>query len=149
MSDASILLVPKDPSFQPKASKATEAEAVLRTFLPDAEAISASYFDSVTFIDAGQNWSGVVCPLCQTGLDQWWSTAMSDAYETRFENLVADLPCCPNAVSLNDLNYPWPVAFGSWQLEARNPNRPGLEPEEMDALAKLLGTPLTQVIART
>ncbi len=147
MSDALIRLVPEDPGFQPDPSDAIDAEALMRSFMPDADRIDATFLDSVSFIDAGQNWSGVECPSCGADLDDWWSSAMESAYRTQFKNLVVKLPCCSRSISLNELDYGWTVAFGSWLLEARNPNRRALTRDELEALSKLVGAPLTQVVA--
>ncbi len=118
---------------------------MLRSFLPDADRIGYSFLDSISFIDAGANWAGVECPYCRKDVEDWWQRAMSRAHEAQFENLVVKLPCCSRTSSLNNLNYGWTVAFGSWVLEARNPNRPGLDRDEIEDLSEIVGERLTQV----
>ena len=148
LSDAYLKLVPRDPEFQPTQVAATEAEAIFRSFVPDAEQTAFSFLNSVTFVDAGENWAGVQCPYCRRDLEDWWPDAMSNAHEALFENLLVDLPCCARSASLNDLDYAWTVAFASWLLEARNPNRPCLEKDEIEAVSQIVGAPLTQITAR-
>ncbi|WSH63252.1 hypothetical protein U8Q05_16350 [Rhizobium ruizarguesonis] len=38
-----------------------------------------------------------------------------------FKDLNTVAPCCGATVSLNDLRYVWPAAFGHFALEAHNP----------------------------
>jgi hypothetical protein len=116
-------------------------------YLPRAEEIDFEFLEDVEFIDAGSNWSGVNCPLCNSNAEAWWGEAMSTAAESRFETLELRTPCCDRSTSLDKLNYQWPVAFGRFVLEAANPNSTGLSTEQLQKLAEVLGSPVREVAA--
>ncbi|MBV9851228.1 MAG: hypothetical protein JO250_16280 [Armatimonadetes bacterium] len=82
----------------------------------------------------------VLCPACHAGLldDGRWTQMMDTACETLFTHLVMPMPCCGAWLSLNDLNYDWPVGFARFVLEARNPDVPDLERDQVRALERIL-----------
>lgn len=147
MSDSFLRYVPVDPRFQPEPAAADHAKALLASYLPEAQAVVAEFSDQVQFVDPGENWSGVFCPHCNADAEPWWSDAVSRAYEDRFRSLDITMPCCGVVVSLNDLRYVWPVAFGRFVLEAMNPNVKGLSAPQMSALAQVVGCPLREIAA--
>jgi hypothetical protein len=145
MSDNWLRYVPNDPNFQPTASAASEAEELLRGYFPSAQEIRSNFFDKVTFIDPGGNWSGVHCPVCNTDAEQWWGKAMSVAAEKDFASLSFNASCCGTALSLNDLRYGWPAAFGSFVVEAMNPNSKGASEQQRARLATALGCGVREI----
>lgn len=145
MSDNWLKFVPANPYFQPAKKDAREARKLLKSFLPDACEVNALFEDEVRFVDAGGNWKGVLCPTCGVDAESWWYDAVSSAYEKQFSNLVTKAPCCGAEMSLNEMHFPWPVAFGSFVLEAKNPNVRGLSQRRTLQLAKILGCKLTTV----
>jgi len=50
-------------------------------------------------------------------------------------------------VSLNELHYVWPVAFGSYVLEAKDPDARGLTSEQLAELSKAVGCELLEIQA--
>ena len=70
---------------------------------------------------------------------------MDVAASSGFENLQIRAACCGADVSLNGLKYGWPVAFGRFFLEARNPNVTGLSSEALLELGQALGGPVRQI----
>jgi hypothetical protein len=70
---------------------------------------------------------------------------MDHAYGTKFADLGVVTPCCGAATTLNDLNYDWPQGFARWWLQALNPRRGKLEPDELAKLASALGVRLREV----
>jgi len=57
-------------------------------------------------------------------------------------------PCCGVRVSLNDLRYAWPAAFGCFVIEAVNSSVNDLTAEQMGELQKVIGHFLRAVWAR-
>ncbi|MDR7296476.1 hypothetical protein J2X16_001815 [Pelomonas aquatica] len=145
MSDNYLQYVPADPKFRPSAEAAVQAENLLARLLPDAEVVRASFYESVMFFDPGANWSGVNCPKCGADAEPWFGDATSQAADAAFESLFTTTPCCGNVVSLNELSFVWPAAFGSFMLEAANPNSRGLAPAELSQLEAALGCAVREV----
>src|SRR4051812_45821457 len=126
MSDNWLQFVPTDPEFRPSPEAAERARRLLATFVPQADEVNVEFNDSVAFYDAGGNWSGVYCPACGIDAEAWWVAAMDAAYASAFGDLYSRAPCCGARISLNEMYYPWPVAFGRFMIEAMNPNVRGL-----------------------
>jgi hypothetical protein len=145
MSDNWLRYVPADPYFRPVLSCTAAAEAMLRSFAPQAESVRSEFHGSVTFFDPGANWSGVECSACGTDAEAWWGEAMSFAAETRFTSLSTTAQCCGATVSLNELRYGWPAAFGSFVLEAMNPNIKNLSPEQIERLSAIIGCAVREI----
>ena len=145
MSDNFLQLIPTDPQFKPTQERAKRARLLLSQYLPEAEDINASFKDSVQFFHNGSNWSGVRCSLCGEDAEEWWFDAMDKVSEKEFQDLNVQAGCCGAVVSLNDLRYEWPVAFGSFALEVRSPNIPNLNQEQRSQLATAIGHDLRTV----
>jgi hypothetical protein len=139
MSDHWLRYVPKDPLYLPTQEQSQLAEKLLASFLPKSEEIRSERTEQVVFVHPGSNWSGVHCTSCGSDAEAWWGDAMASAYETHFSDLKLLAPCCGNQVSLNELNYVWPSAFGRYTLEAMNPNERGLTLDQAKSLASALG----------
>jgi hypothetical protein len=145
MSDNILRFVPADPNWQPERKAAEAAASLLKSMLPSAETVSAKFLDSVTFFDPGENWSGVECNACGKDAEAWWGDAIDLAAQKQFTHLTVKAPCCGATVSLNDLLYVWPAAFGRFALEASNPEIADT-PKELDqGLAQCLGAPLRKL----
>ncbi len=145
MSDNWLQLVPADPLFQPAAEAAEQALMLFTSFLPDADEVTFSFKDQTEFIYPMASWSGVTCPSCGADAEPWWYDAMQERAETNFENLVVTAPCCGSRVSLNELHYVWPAAFGRFVLEALNPNIRDLSQDKERALSQLLGCDIRKI----
>ena len=145
MSDNWLRYVPTDPHFRPEPASVTAAELLLRSFAPQAESVGSELYESVIFIHPGSNWSGVACSACGIDAEPWWEEAMSSAAEARFVSLNTVAPCCGATVSLNELGYRWPAAFGCFVLEAMNPNIKGLSRHQVEQLAMTLGSAVREI----
>ena len=146
MSDTYYRYVPVNPTFQPTSAAVDESVALLSDLLP-AESIVARSTEVVEFVDAGGNWEGVACPMCGGDADEWWTDAMSEAAERQFESLEVQARCCGALVSLNDLDYGWPVAFGRFVIEVANPQSDGLSKHELEQLGSTLGCAVREIKA--
>ena len=148
VSDDIVKLVPRDPEFVPGAEAQGAAHASLTRFLPLADEVSCRVSDSPQFIDQGENFERVRCPMCGAELEDWWTGAMEAAYDGRgFPSLAITVPCCGSKSSLNELTYDWPAGFARFELRALNPGAE-LKKEQMAEIEQLLGCPLLVVRCR-
>jgi hypothetical protein len=145
MSDSWLQFVPSDPDYQPSPEAAECARVLLAAFTPKADTVSVEFTESVQFFHPGSNWSGVKCSACDADAESWWNSAIESADQNGFRSLMTTAPCCGARVSLNDLRYPWPAAFGRFVLEAMNPNVGDLLPAEEAQLRTALGCELRKV----
>ncbi|MGW1501690.1 hypothetical protein ACWCQW_24455 [Streptomyces mirabilis] len=103
------------------------------------------------FIDPGENWCGVRCPVCSSDIEDWWGNAMDTAAlpDGYFDALAVTMPCCSAQTDLNSLDYVEAAGFASYSLVTTDPEcELPLPPASLQALEDLLGTDLRQVIAR-
>jgi hypothetical protein len=146
MSDNWLRFVPSDPAARPTEEAADRAVRLLRKFAPNSDRISAEFKEKIEFFDPGANWSGVKCPACGADAEPWLAEKMSVAFRTSFTQLELTTPCCGTRTSLNDLDYVWPAAFGSFVLEALNPNIGNTTAQQDSELSRCLGLPLRKVL---
>ena len=145
MSDNWLQLVPNDPLFRPAKERAETARKLLASFVPHSDEVLAEEKDSIELFHPGGNWSGVECPLCGADIEKWWQEMLDVVEGERFTNLFRVTKCCGTEVSLNELRYVWPAAFGSFALVAMNPNVEDLSTEQQAALEEQLGCGLRSV----
>jgi hypothetical protein len=145
MSDNWLRYVPADPWFRPESKAAEKARALLSSFLPEAEEVTAEFFPTLQFVDPGGNWSGVCCPSCGADAETWWDGAVSAAADSGFVSLDVHPPCCGVQTSLNDMNYVWPAAFGCFVLDAMNPNVEALSSAQLQQLEHELGSVVREI----
>lgn len=145
MSDNWLQYVPKEHTFRPTPQAAEQAKSLLASFVPEAEKVECNFPAGVTLFHPGSNWSGVQCPNCGADAESWWSDATDEAAEAGFKSLEVEACCCLVTVSLNHMHYGWPTAFGSFVLEAMNPNIKGLSGEQLSQLEAVLGCQLHEV----
>jgi hypothetical protein len=166
VSDTWLKLIPTDPEYVPDKLAQEKARNALALLLPNAEEVNGEATTGVKFIDQGENFDKVLCPICETELSmKWWEGAMNKACgaNTRkrldavfeetweeggptFSNLITKVPCCGAELSLNDLNYVWPAGFALFSLEALYPDR-DLEDWELTWLERLVGCKLRKIWA--
>jgi hypothetical protein len=72
---------------------------------------------------------------------------MDTAAESHFSILDVHAQCCGNKVSLNELRYIWPVAFGKCILEVANSRTPGLEAGQLAQVEGALRCRLREIPA--
>jgi hypothetical protein len=123
MSDDYILVIPRDPRYVPTPEVQRRLVELLERLAPNAEDITVETSEEIRFFDCGENFEGIVCPGCAAEINlEWWQARMDDdAKEGSFRLASYVLPCCGARVTLNDLKYDWPQAFGRFRWEARNP----------------------------
>src|SRR5262245_21401254 len=145
MSDNWLQFIPSDPRYQPTREAASRARALLASFTPRADEINAEFKTAIEFFHPGGNWSGVKCPVCRADAEELWQSAMDLASIAGFADLNTTTRCCRASVSLNDLNYISPAGFGSFVLEAMNPDVSDLQPSQEAQLQAVLGCNLRKI----
>lgn len=145
MSDNWLRYVPVDIEYRPTPEAANLAVALLKSLTSIVEGVEAKFHDDIAFVDPGSNWSGVECSICGADAESWWGQAMDAAWKRRPIKLDVIADCCGARVSLNELRYGWPVAFGRFVLSAMNPRVGRLTAEQEGELAQCLGCELNKV----
>ncbi len=148
MSDNFLKLIPDIPQYVPSTAAIQNACELLSEYLPSADEISYTITADVRFIDQGQNWKRVLCPVCRAELDKWWwQQAVDAAYRAGFSNLSVKTPCCGAASSLNELQYEWPAGFAQAIVEVHNPSG-DVDDDQLKSLEQILGCRLRKIWAR-
>ncbi len=140
MSDDWIRLIPSEPRFVPSEAQARRCLALVSQFADGAEEVNIIDEGQIVFVDAGQNFQSVGCPVCNHSLDTgWWAERVGAAHSRGYEDLGVDCPECGSTVSLNDLDYDWPQGFSRWRVEAMNPLIGRIDHDQVAAVADALG----------
>jgi hypothetical protein len=143
MSDNWIALVPEDPRFVPDAAKQRRAHKRFAEIAPEADEIEIKVSKKVVFFDCGGNFERICCPSCGAEIPvEWWQERMADDDDEGFKLAAYATPCCEKMVTLNELVYEWPQAFGRFAVDAMNPNIGKLDDKYKREFEKILGTKL-------
>ncbi len=102
---------------------------------------------AIRFHDAGSNFESIACPCCAAEVSiDWWQDRMDDdSAEEGFRLQRYPVPCCNAALTLNELRYESPQAFGRTSWTVRNANIGELEAGHLQELEVAAGAPLTAV----
>ena len=143
-----LRFIPTDPGYDPPLAAEQQAKELLASFVPRAAEIEVERYDTITFVDAGENWERILCPKCETLLkhEVWLEMVDQAKAETQFANLAVTMPCCGTASSLNDLRYEWPMGFARFVLQARDPDT-DVSQEHLHLLEHALGCHLRTIRA--
>src|SRR5690349_24891374 len=147
MSDDILSVIPVDPDYVPDHPSQQMGQALFSSFVAKADEINMIVYDEVHFVDPGENFNSVTCPVCNTDISGWWQEAMQTAYDQHFADLIVTTPCCNSTGSLNDLTYDWPAGFASFALQARNPEI-DINDAQLGMLASMLKCQLRKVWTR-
>ena len=144
MSDYILRLIPDQPGFLPTVTD-QEIRGEVQRFNLNASNVIIKAYESIKFIDAGQNFGYILCPVCREQITvEWWQEAMNGAWQTEFLDLVYPMSCCHAKVSLKDLIYEWKVGFARFCIEIYNPIRE-LSDQEHLSLEQLVGVKLNSI----
>lgn len=139
MSDDWIVLVPDDPRYVPGEDRQERSRQRLSEMAPDADEVECVNSKCVQFFDNGSNLEVVRCPQCKSEIStDWWGKRMDDDYKDGFRLASYEMPCCKSSLSLDQLIYDWPIAFGRFALSARNPDMRQIQHEQVSELGALL-----------
>lgn len=143
MSENWIALVPQDPRFVPDAARQCRARERFAEIAPEADEIEIKVSRNVVFFDCGENFERVCCPSCGTELPvEWWQERMEEDHDDGFQLAAYATPCCERKVTLNELVYEWPQAFGRFAIDAMNPDIGKLDDSYKQEFENILGTKL-------
>jgi hypothetical protein len=146
VSNGWILIIPRDPTYEPSDMAATRTHRYLIEQLPEAEEVLVERYDGIEFVHAGPNLDRLWCPLCQAELTvDWYYSCVGRAHKEQYRELAVEMPCCKGTGNLNDLGWNFPVGFARFALSARDPNVLDLTKAQMLELERLLETPITRI----
>jgi hypothetical protein len=153
VSDTWLVLFPADPGWVPDRVREARAAEVIGRLIPTAVSGQPELIRTVNieFVDAGENFECIGCPLCGGELEVgWWRDRMNDQYlvDKGFELQPITAPCCGGMTALNELEYQWPLGFGRWTARVLHPDRGWLSEEELSEIGDVLGNPVRQTIRR-
>lgn len=144
MSDYILRLIPEQPDFLPLVTTQRIQQEIQKLKISTDDVI-VKIHDHVAFIDAGENFGYILCPVCREKLTiEWWQQSMNDAWKTKFSVLASLVPCCGVEVSLNDLVYEWRIGFAKFCIEIYNPTCE-LKESEYASLEQLVGIKLNVI----
>jgi len=155
MSDNFLRFVATDPEALPGSARTARARDIVAERLPRADVVEVGRFSSVNFIDCGGNLESARCPSCGADLlsDGTWTRLLEQAWESGMSRRSFTLACCGAGHALEELDYCWPVAFGRFSIDARNPGVDWFHPdrelgyEARELLSELASTLDTEVTA--
>lgn len=146
MSDHFLVVIPADPEAALPAS-AEDVRAALVDMAGGEESRVKDY-GKLQFIDAGENFERVACPICAAEMskDTWRDWMDSDWHgEEGFHLHLHATTCCGEPVTLNDLVYHFPQGFARWFVSVRNAGRGPLTAEELARLETVGGLRLRAI----
>jgi hypothetical protein len=59
-----LRFIPTDPEYDPPLAAGQQARELLASFVPKAAAIEVEHYDTVNFVDNGENLERIFCPAC-------------------------------------------------------------------------------------
>lgn len=146
MSDHFLVVIPADPAAELPQS-ATALRDALAALAAASEARIKDY-GKLQFIDCGENFEGIACPVCRAAIstDQWHAWMDEDWHgEDGFHLHRHTVPCCKVDLLLSELVYVWPQGFARWFVSARNEGRGPLTMDEVAKLESVAGMPLKAI----
>lgn len=149
MSTDLITFVPKDPMVRLDDATLDAARAWFATLGGRNGEVTSESHEQPHFYDAGGNFGAIGCPKCGETfpIADWgeWMGEDVSADKQSFNLSTRMMGCCGVSVTLNDLNYEWPMAFGKTALVGRDMDI-GIVSEDMRHQAEaVMGTSVTVV----
>ena len=145
MSDNFLKLIPTSPAYIPPEKSILEALELIKNLFPSIEKITYFIFATPKFIDQGSNFEKIICPKCNSIIDdKWWQKEMDKAFKDNYRNLFIITPCCNEEISLNDLKYEWPAGFASFIIQIQNPNK-DITDSELEKLEIILRSSMRKI----
>ncbi len=116
-----LVIIPIDSKYKPSDAQIKASLELLQIEYPDCE-ISSEVYDSVEFVDQGQNFEKVTCNFCSREMSMdFWQEKMSKSYDsTHFDDLNFKTECCGKITNLNKLIYESDCGFASYRLSINN-----------------------------
>jgi hypothetical protein len=159
VSDDYLRIVPVEMEFVPATESHEAAIELLEEFFPDGEECEVEVYETVQFIDQGENLEAVICPACRkvnrinfleegdAGASFWLE--LSERFEAEeVSEIAVHMLCCNTKVPFTSLTFDWPAAFARFELSVRNPDSTeDLTESQLASIEQILGCKLKQVRA--
>jgi uncharacterized protein YbaR (Trm112 family) len=157
MSDDYLKIIPASPDHVPPKRTHKQAMTLLESFFPEGEEFQAEIYDTIEFIDQGENIEAVICPTCKNRLEMhhftegdpivaWWYDLAESMEDIDVTSVTTKMPCCGQVARLMDIEFDWPAGFARFELNVMNPNvSDNLTQTQLQELEEILGCPLKQV----
>ncbi len=145
MGSHSIILIPEDPRFVPDQAKRERARERLAEITPAPCQVTADHTDTIQFFHCGENFNGIACPACSSGIPlRWWHDCLNEDYskEAGYKLSTYATPCCGFGCTMHDLAYDFAQGLGRFALIAENHNIGELDERYRMEFEAILGTRL-------
>ncbi|MDP3072388.1 MAG: hypothetical protein Q8N18_19000 [Opitutaceae bacterium] len=142
MSDSLITFIPQNPDYVPSAQAQQLGANLVKSLSSKAERVHVECSAKLRFIDCGENFERIGCPLCAKDIDLDWWHEQTDQVFSSGVLMPVSLRCCGATKTLNELAYEWPQGFCRFSLEVMNPPDPSFAEEHIEKLEELLGCDL-------
>ena len=143
MSDQFLILIPEQAGHVPPSANRESGLECFRKFTSGADEIKTELSDEIRFIDCGENFEKISCPVCEKDIQEdWWQEQMSGDFNSGFHLRPIKLPCCGVERNLHDLSYVWPMGFGRFSMKAMNPKIGKLPDKDLKSIESVMGCPL-------
>lgn len=122
ISEAPMILkiIPRNPDYTVSQGQLLEIEKYLTKNFP-AKDIRVKQYDTIQFIDCGENFERVICGNCWDTVDiDLWQNWMTKSYETGFKDRTINMQCCVDTSSLDKLIYEQAQGFAKLIIQIDN-----------------------------
>jgi hypothetical protein len=137
-----LVIIPTNQKYRPSADQIKASLDFIQKMYSDCE-INSEIYDSIEFIDQGQNFEQVSCNYCKKEIPiEFWQERMSESYDSsHFEDMNFLTECCNKTSNLNDLIYKGDCGFASYSISINNTEPDDAKENELaNAMTKTLGT---------
>lgn len=146
MSESFLVVIPADP-FAPLPKNANQVQTLLADFADTDEARTKDC-GKLQFIDCGENFESIHCPVCNVMIDiPQWHEWMDEDWDKEDGFLLSDHTtlCCAKTITLDAPIYRSAQGFARWFISARAGNRGGLSGDEIARLEAVATIPLRAI----
>lgn len=144
MSDTYLILIAEDLKFEPDEEQLELAREFLEEIVGEADETEVTHSGELEFFDCGGNFEEVKCPRCGRELFQdWWQDQLDEAFRgVGIQLKKLTMPCCDGKATLHELRYNMPQGFGTFSIQATNPEIRELDEDAKVELEQIVGTKL-------
>ena len=155
MTVTTVHFVPDDPHYTPGTPGISAAGAYLKENYPASPRVEALARNGVDLFFPGDNLMACACPSCKTDIPVGvWQTILAADYDddNGFMLLRQQMPCCGERLTVNELVFDWPLAFGKFALQITDPEFDTSKQDDAKRIAgelsPILGCNLIAVVGR-
>jgi hypothetical protein len=150
MSDRYFILIAEDAKFEPDEEQLELAREFLEDIAGECDETEVTHSGELEFFDCGENFEEVKCPRCGRELfKDWWQEQFDVACRGEGIQLKKlTMPCCDGKATLHELHYDMPQGFGTFSVQAMNPEIDDLDEDQKAELEQIVGTKLRVIWQR-